>query len=88
MIEIRSLDTLSCKDWDDYVVRFSKSQLLHTTRWKSLLEEVYGFEPMHFAALAKGQIVGVFPAYSIKSFGRRKLVTAPFGFYCDPLYDN
>ncbi|GEM_PF-3756428 len=80
--------TFSDLEWDQYISRSPKSQIVHTLRWKRMVASVYGFKPLHVAAFQNERLVGVMPLYEVPTLSGKKIVSVPYGFCCDPLYDS
>jgi hypothetical protein len=74
--------------WDSYVEGHAQARFCHLYGYRCL-ESVYGYTPRYAAFLKDNRIVGVLPAFEVKSllFGRR-LVSQPFSEYGGLLLDE
>jgi serine/alanine adding enzyme len=65
--------------WDAYVFRCSESSHCHLSGWRRVIERVYGHRSCYLWAYVDGEIAGVLPLISLRSFlVRRSLVSVPF----------
>jgi hypothetical protein len=76
------------REWDRYVENHPESRFCQLYAYRCL-EPVYGYKPRYAAFLKEGRIVGVLPAFEVRSlfFGRR-LVSQPFSEYGGLLLDD
>ena len=74
--------------WDAYVENHPESRFCQLYAYRCL-EDVYGYKPRYAAFRKGGRLVGVLPAFEVKSllFGRR-LVSQPFSEYGGLLLDR
>ena len=74
--------------WDAYVDNHPQARFCHLYGYRCL-ESVYGYTPRYSAFLRDDRIIGVLPAFEVKSmlFGRR-LVSQPFSEYGGLLLDG
>jgi CelD/BcsL family acetyltransferase involved in cellulose biosynthesis len=74
--------------WDAYVENHPESRFCHLYAYR-YLQDVYGYKPRYSAFRKGGRLVGVLPAFEVKSlfFGRR-LVSQPFSEYGGLLLDR
>jgi hypothetical protein len=74
--------------WDAYVENHSEARFCHLYGYRCM-QRVYGYTPRYSAFLKNGRIVGVLPAFEVRSllFGRR-LVSQPFSEYGGLLLDE
>lgn len=75
--------------WNEYIRNNSQSSIFHRFEWKNIVEATYNHRPIYLLALKNSDVVGVLPAFIIRSliFGN-KLVSLPFGQYAGPISDN
>ncbi len=60
--------------------------MFHLAGWRRAVERVFGHEPRDLVAWRDGQIVGVLPLFSCSSpFGKRHLISTPYGVYGGPV---
>ena len=79
MIEVCQLQSEEEKLWDDYVLRCSESSHCHLSGWRRVIERGYGHQPCYLWARKNGEVRGVLPLVSMRSFlVRRSLVSLPF----------
>jgi len=88
-IKIERLNQNNLEDWQNYVQNHNNSLLFHTIEWKKLMQDTYGYKPIYLLAYENNRIKGVLCSFLINSwlFGK-KLTTAPFNFYNEPLFDS
>ncbi len=66
-------------EWDAFVRRTPGSSVFHLTRWKEVLEEVFGFRAHYRLARRAGEVAGVLPLFELHApFLERCLVSVPF----------
>ena len=65
--------------WDRFVMGHANATHCHLSRWKDVIERVYGHKAYYLIAEDEGRVVGLFPLIHIKSliFGNQ-LVSMPF----------
>jgi len=78
---------LECK-WNEYALNKGAS-IYHDTRWKYLIEKVFGHKCHYIVALEEGDVVGILPLVQLKSllFGNF-LVSMPYFNYGGVVADN
>lgn len=65
--------------WDDYVLRSPESSHCHLSGWRRVVERGYGHQSCYLWARENGEVRGVFPLVSMRSFFvRRSFVSLPF----------
>lgn len=74
--------------WNSYLDKNSESLVFHTLEWKKIVEEVYNFRPYYFLAVNDKEITGVLCGFLTKGVFGKKIVSTPFNFYNQPLFDN
>ncbi len=65
-LEIRRIAREGCARWDGYVARRADATLYHSLRWRDLILEVFGHEPVYLLAERSGETVGVLPLFAIR----------------------
>jgi hypothetical protein len=78
--------------WDLFVEKHPKGTIYHLSEWKKVLEESFRHIRGQIIAIwdeRANEIVGGLPVYCVNSIitGKR-LVSAPFANFCDPLVSN
>ncbi|MEE9320260.1 MAG: FemAB family XrtA/PEP-CTERM system-associated protein [Granulosicoccus sp.] len=77
-------------EWDRYVSQHTAASAYHDSRWKALIEQVFGHNCHYLAAQnAQGAIVGVLPLVHLKSrlFGSF-IISMPYFNYGGPLANS
>ena len=92
MIIIKTIESLSCKQWDDFVITHDFGWITHLSGWKRVIEKCFPHIRSHGFSLvnnSSNSITGGLPFYSVKSklLGNR-LISIPFATICDPLVSN
>jgi hypothetical protein len=84
---MRTVDPLSCADWDASVAAHHGSTIFHGTGWARVLRDTYGHRPFYFARFEGQQLTGVLPVMEVSSWltGRRG-VSLPFTDFCPALH--
>ena len=80
-----SLDLLrqeDYKEWDRFIKSSPDSTIFHTIGWKRVIEETFGYKSNYLILKnSEGEIVGVSPAFLIKKFFKKAIVSQPFFEY-------
>jgi len=74
--------------WNAYLERNTKSSVFHTLEWKNIIEKVYKFKPYYFLAIDGDEVKGILCSFLTKGIFGKKIVSTPFNFYNQPLFDN
>jgi len=74
--------------WNMYIQRNEQATIFHTLEWKNIIQKVYGFEPIYLLAIKNDEIQGVLCSFLTKGIFGKKIVSTPFNFYNQPLFDN
>ncbi len=64
---IKTLDTSSIKQWDDFVENSSTATFFHKAGWKEVIESAFGHKTYFLYAEKQGKITGILPLVHIKS---------------------
>ncbi|WP_454065108.1 FemAB family XrtA/PEP-CTERM system-associated protein [Candidatus Nitrospira salsa] len=68
--------------WDDFVALSPAGTFFHTSRWKAVIEKVFGYQSVYYLAEHEGAIKGVLPLFLVKKPLRGQvLISVPFGVY-------
>jgi FemAB-related protein (PEP-CTERM system-associated) len=79
VIEVCQLQSEEEALWDEYVLRCPESSHCHLSGWRRVIECGYGHQPCYLWARENGEVRGVLPLVSMRSFlVRRSLVSLPF----------
>jgi hypothetical protein len=74
------------KAWDDFVDSRPYSTVFHTTGWKKVIENTFGYAPEYFTVkTGDDRIVGVCPAFKAGTLFGKVIVSQPFFDYGGPL---
>lgn len=76
------------KEWNAYLERNLKSSIFHTLEWKEIIEKVYKFKPYYFFIKDNVQVKGILCSFMTKGIFGTKIVSTPFNFYNQPLFDD
>jgi len=75
--------------WDDYVRTHPRATFFHQSRWKSVLEETFGYEPRYLVLEEGRSLRGVLPLFRCRSIrGRHGLFSLPHTVYGGPVGDD
>lgn len=74
--------------WNEYALKNAAS-IYHDTRWKHLIEKVFGHKTHYIIAIDEGSVVGILPLVQLKSrlFGNF-MVSMPYFNYGGVIADN
>ena len=87
--KIRQLHKNDYKEWNNFLKTHKDATIFHTIEWKKVLEETFGYKPEYLVVEdSKGEIVGISPAFSVKTLFRRVIVSQPLGEYGGPVVEN
>ena len=90
MQEIRIIDPIKDKRWDNFVEHHSFGWICHLSGWKKVLEKSFKhMKGYHLVLLNNDTIQAALPLFEVKSWltGRR-LVSIPFATLSDPLISS
>ena len=88
-MSLQILNPVQIPNWDDLVLATGKASFFHSSAWAKVLSESYGYKPLYFASVEKGNLQALVPVMEVNSFltGRRG-VSLPFTDYCAPIVQN
>ncbi|USN45026.1 MAG: GNAT family N-acetyltransferase [Candidatus Woesearchaeota archaeon] len=73
-------------DWTAFLNSHPDASLFHTVSWKNLISASYKYKALHFLVYKGNAVQGICPVFFVNSFlYGKKLTTAPFNFYGEPL---
>ncbi len=82
MFEISCLKNSEEDLWDRYVLNHPEGTFFHLTGWKRVVEKTFSHKSIYLLAKDKGKVLGVLPAFVVKSFlFGKSLVSTGFGAY-------
>jgi Acetyltransferase (GNAT) domain len=65
-IAIHECDVASEPQWRDYIASRADATLYQTLRWRDLIVDVFGHEPVYLIAERGGAVVGVLPLFAVR----------------------
>ena len=75
--------------WNDYINSKDGVTIFHTLYWRDIICKTYGYTPKYYLGLDNNNSInGILPLFCIKSLFRKKWVSNPFSFYCEPLFEG
>ncbi|MDW7726655.1 MAG: GNAT family N-acetyltransferase [Candidatus Methanoperedens sp.] len=87
--EIFSFGSNDEKEWDHFVDNHKKATFFHTIKWKKILEQTFNYKPDYLLVRnSERRIVGISPAFSVKTMFGRIVVSQPFFEYGGPIIEN
>lgn len=76
------------KDWEDFVNNHKDSTIFHSLGWKKVMEQTFGFKPEYLVVKdSDNKLVGVSPAFYVKTFFGKVIISQPFFEYGGPIVD-
>lgn len=76
------------KDWEDFVNNHKDSTIFHTLGWKKVMEQTFGFKPEYLVVKdSENKLVGISPAFKVKTFFGKVIISQPFFEYGGPIVD-
>jgi FemAB-related protein (PEP-CTERM system-associated) len=79
VIELSQLQHGEEKVWDEYISQCPQASHCHLSGWRRVIERGYGHQSRYLWARENGEVRGVLPLVSMRSFlVRRSLVSLPF----------
>lgn len=88
-LEVRSLDEIDIRQWDDFVMRHPDSTPFHLLAWKHTIEQSFNYRAMYLVATDDEGIRGVLPLFLVENrvIGKA-LISSPFAVYGGILADG
>jgi lipid II:glycine glycyltransferase (peptidoglycan interpeptide bridge formation enzyme) len=87
--EVQLLRREDYKDWNEFVKVHKSATIFQTIEWKNVLEETFGYKPEYLVVKnSEGKIVGISPAFSVKTLFGRVIVSQPFFEYGGPIVET
>ncbi|MEO0649917.1 MAG: peptidoglycan bridge formation protein FemAB, partial [Planctomycetota bacterium] len=88
-LEIKRLDPDSDAERDAYVHAHPRGTMFHDSRWRRVINRVFGHLGWELEARRDGRLVGVLPMMRVPSLPRgENLLSMPYGVYGGPLGDD
>ncbi|MDZ4772683.1 MAG: FemAB family PEP-CTERM system-associated protein [Planctomycetota bacterium] len=86
MVEVRRFEAHSDAARDEFVRGSASASVFHLSGWRRAVERVFGHDARDLIAWRENKIVGVLPLFSCSSpFGKRHLISTPYGVYGGPV---
>ena len=86
--EVQQLQTEDYKEWNEFVRTSKNATIFHTVEWKKVLEETFSYRPEYLVVKnSEDNLVGVSPAFSVKTLLERVIVSQPFFEYGGPIVE-
>ena len=88
-LNLKIINPLEHKDWDDLLLSNEETSVFHTTAWTKTICESYDYNPIYFTQLNDNRLLTLIPVMEINSIltGKRG-VALPFSDYCEPIIDE
>jgi predicted N-acyltransferase len=87
--EVLRLEKSEYNEWHDFLTTQKNATIFHTLEWKKVLEETFGYKPEYLIVKnSKGKIIGISPAFSVKTLFGRVIVSQPFFEYGGPIVER
>lgn len=87
--EVQLLRREDYEEWNEFVKVHKNATIFHTVEWKKVLEETFGCKPEYLVVKnSEGKLVGVSPAFSVKTLFGKVIVSQPFFEYGGPIVEK
>ena len=87
--EVQQLRREDYEEWNAFVKVHKNATIFHTVEWKKVLEETFGYKPEYLVVKnSEGKLVGVSPAFSVKTLFGKVIVSQPFFEYGGPIVEK
>jgi len=86
---VEELNEYDFEKWNKFVYAHKELTIFHTIEWKRLLEKTFNFESKYFVVKnSEGEIVGISPAFKVKKFLKKIIISMPFFEYGGPFVEK
>ena len=88
-LNLKIINPLEHKDWDDLILSNEGTSFFHTTAWAKTICESYDYNPIYLTQINDNHLLTLIPVMEIHSIltGKRG-VALPFTDYCEPIIDR
>jgi predicted N-acyltransferase len=87
--EVQPLGREDYEEWNKFAKVHKNATIFHTIEWKKVLEETFGYKPEYLVVKnSDGEMVGVSPAFAVKTLFGRVIVSQPFFEYGGPIIEE
>ena len=87
--EVPRLREENYEEWNNFVKVHKNATIFHTVEWKKVLEETFCYKPEYLVVKdLDGQLVGISPAFSVKTLFGSVIVSQPFFEYGGPIVEK
>ncbi|CAD6492121.1 MAG: Acetyltransferase (GNAT) domain protein [Candidatus Argoarchaeum ethanivorans] len=87
--EVQPLRREDYEEWNKFAKVHKNATIFHTIEWKKVLEETFGYKPAYLVTKnSEGEIVGISPAFSVKTLFGNVIVSQPFFEYGGPIIER
>ena len=87
--EVQRLRRRDYEEWTKFVNVHKNTTIFHTIEWKKVLEETFGYKSEYLVVKNfEGEIVGISPAFSVKTLFGKVIVSQPFFEYGGPIVER
>ncbi|MCK5216660.1 MAG: GNAT family N-acetyltransferase [Methanosarcinales archaeon] len=87
--EVQPLRREDYEEWNKFAKVHTNATIFHTIEWKKVLEETFGYKPEYLVVKnSKGKMIGISPAFSVKTLFGKVIVSQPFFEYGGPIIER
>ena len=87
--EVQQLQKGDYEEWNEFVKAHKNATIFHTMEWKKVLEETFGYKSEYLVVNnSEGKLVGMSPAFSVKTLFGKVIVSQPFFEYGGPIIEE
>ena len=87
--EIEELNKKDYNNWNNFTKSHNITTIFHAIEFKIVIEETFGYKPEYLVVKnSEGRIIGISPAFSVKTFLGKVIVSQPFFEYGGPIIER
>ncbi|MDO8725114.1 MAG: GNAT family N-acetyltransferase [Candidatus Methanoperedens sp.] len=87
--EIHPFNSKDEKDWKEFIDNHKDATIFHSIEWKKVIEKTFGFRHEYLVVRdSDNNLVGISPAFNIRTFFGKVIISQPFFEYGGPIVDN